>query len=170
MNIFAVSPDPAKCARALDDKRLNKMMLETTQLLCTAINTDAGEQVTPYKNCQPHNPITKWVINRVDMQSWLYALGVAYSVEINHRFGSLHSSAEVLLSLPDIAPGLNMEKLPEFEEYEFYNGARHKKLGIDFTHLPTFKAYKAYLNARWPGDKRKPVWTKRGRPSWCTLP
>ena len=33
MNIFVIDPDTAKCAQALDDLRLNKMIIETAQLL-----------------------------------------------------------------------------------------------------------------------------------------
>lgn len=164
MNIFVVSRDWNACARALDDKRLNKMILETTQILCTAINLDAGSQVTPYKNCHVHHPITKWAED-IYHQRWLYQLGIAYGEEIIHRHGRKHSCHLMLEGLTFKWPYLIM--VPRMlEEDEFYNGARHKGLGLDFTHLPVRKAYRAYLSARWPDDKRKPVWTKRGAPSW----
>lgn len=37
MNIFAFDPDPWACALWLDDVRKNKMILETAQLLSSAV-------------------------------------------------------------------------------------------------------------------------------------
>lgn len=170
MNIFAVSKHPRKCARALDDKRLNKMILETTQILCTVINLDAGKQVTPYKNCHVSHPITKWAIENRSRGAWywLYELGIAYGHEITYRFGRKHACQLILEGLTLNHPFLL--DIPEFMyDLEFHNGARHRGLGLDFTHLPVHRAYRAYLNARWPGDKRKPIWTRRRPPSWCEL-
>lgn len=165
MNIFTVSRDWATCAKALDDKRLNKMILETTQIICTVINLDAGAHVAPYKSCHVNHPITKWVQKDAYHRRWLYQLGRAYGEEIIYRHGRKHSCHLIL-------EGLTF-KWPEFaytprrlEEHEFYNGARHKGLGLDFSHLPVRRAYREYLSVRWPNDKRKPVWTKRGAPSW----
>lgn len=43
MNIFATSTDPKKCAEALDDLRLNKMITETSQMLSVIV----GSKLTP---------------------------------------------------------------------------------------------------------------------------
>ena len=170
MNIFAVSRHPRVCARALDDKRLNKMILETAQIICTVINEQSGSQVTPYRSCHVNHPITKWAGDHQDLNPirWLYALGIAYGEEIIYRRGRKHSCHLVLEGLTFRWPYLAMFTL-KMDEDDFYNGARHRKLGLDFTHLPTFKAYKAYLNTRWPGDKRKPIWTRRSPPRWVEL-
>lgn len=170
MNIFAVSRYPQKCAEALDDKRLNKMILETAQILCTVINLDAGKQVTPYRNCHVNHPIVKWAVDnrKRGAWSWLYALGIAYGNEIQHRFGRKHACQLVIEGL-----SLNHPHLLEYNQelikkrLEFYNGASHKALGLSFKHLPWRLAYKEYLKARWKKDKRVPKWTKRGRPSWA---
>lgn len=166
MNIFAVSRHPRKCARALDDKRLNKMILETAQIMCAVFNKREGSQVTPYKTSHANHPITLWADNN-DNLSWLYELGIAYGEEIQHRFGRKHSCHLVIEGLTFRWPWL--ADAPDFvcNEVEFYNGARHKTLGLDFTHLPVHEAYRAYLKARWPGDKRKPVWTNRNKPRWA---
>ena len=165
MNIFAVSKHPRKCARALDDKRLNKMILETAQILCTVINLREDRQITPYRNSHVNHPITKWAMER-DHQIWLYHLGIAYGEEIQFRHGRKHASHLVLEGLTLNTPWL----LKPFKtDIEFFNGARNMKLGLDFTHLPVQQAYREYLNARWPGDVRDPFWTNRSRPAWCTL-
>lgn len=168
MNIFAVSRHPVKCAKALDDKRLNKMILETTQIICTVLNLDAGSQVAPYRSCHVNHPITKWARDpnhSARRLRWLYALGIAYGEEIIYRFGRKHSCHLVLEGLTFKWPFLTL--LPaELKADEFHNGARHLGLGLDFTHLPVGKAYRAYLRIRWKGDKRPPKWTRRGEPIW----
>lgn len=166
MNIFAVSRHPRKCARALDDKRLNKMILETTQIICTVINKREGSKVTPYQNSHPTNELTLWAESSDDHVRWLYDLGIAYGEEIIYRHGKKHACHLVLEGLTFRWPWI--EDAPEFMcgEIKFYNRARHLKLGLDFTHLPVHKAYREYLKARWPKDKRKPVWTRRNPPKW----
>lgn len=169
MNIFVVSRDWDTCARALDDKRLNKMILECAQMLCAILNLEADPtgktKVTPYGTSHPHHPMTKWLARDVYHQRWLWQLGMAYGREITHRFGRKHACQLVLEGLTFNWPRLSM--VPRIlEEDEFYNGARHTKLGLDFTHLPVRKAYRKYLSARWPNDKRKPVWTNREQPTW----
>jgi hypothetical protein len=165
MNIFVVSRDWDTCAQALDDKRLNEMILETAQILCTVINEREGSQVTPHRSCHQHHPITKWVEEDVYHLRWLYQLGRTYGDEIIYRHGRKHSCHLVLEGLTFKWPELAM--VPRrLEEQEFYNSAKNKSLGLDFTHLPVRRAYRTYLSVRWPEDKRKPVWTKRGPPLW----
>lgn len=50
MNIFVVDEDPAICAEYLDDKRVVKMVLETAQMLSTALG-DAGDIFDRYREC-----------------------------------------------------------------------------------------------------------------------
>lgn len=164
MNVFVVSRFPELCARALDDKRLNKMILETTQIICTVINQTEGSQVTPYKSCHVNHPITRWAETLPVALPWLYALGIAYGEEIIYRKGRKHSCHLVLEGLTFKWPWITNYRLLRGDQ--FHNGARRKDLDLDFTHLPVRKAYRLYLAARWPNDKRKPIWTKRERPHW----
>lgn len=171
MNVFAVSKSVNKCARALDDKRLNKMMLETAQILCTVINLQddptGASRSTPYQNCHVNHPITLWAAASIDHQRWLYRLGMAYGNEIIYRKGRKHSSHLVLEGLTFRNVYLTM--FPNQQPKSFHNGARRKDIGLDFTHLPVHKAYRRYLRARWPNDVRKPVWTKRHPPKWARI-
>lgn len=174
MNIFITSKHPKNCARHLDDKRLNKMILETTQIICGVFHKRGYTQPIPYKPTHINHPAIKWADDnwtkeegdlRNDRINWLYELGLAYGDEIIKRRGRKHACHLVLegltLNFGDVLNGYYT-----LEVDELFNGARHKGLGLDFTHLPTVEAYRAYLSARWPNDKRKPVWTKRGAPSW----
>lgn len=51
MNIFATSSNPRDCAQSLDDKRLVKMTLETTQILSTVMHLSG--------HAGPYRPETK---------------------------------------------------------------------------------------------------------------
>ena len=67
MNIFAIEADTdgnidwVASAKSQDNYRVVKMILESVQMLCTAINLQHEEQVTPYKNAHPKHPSTLWV-------------------------------------------------------------------------------------------------------------
>ena len=67
MNIFAIERDAdggidwIASAKSQDNYRVVKMILESTQMLCTTINELAGEQVTPYRSTHKNHPSTKWV-------------------------------------------------------------------------------------------------------------
>ncbi len=51
MNIFVSDENPEKAAKNLDDKRVIKMILESTQLLCTAVNIHNDR----YNSLQPNS-------------------------------------------------------------------------------------------------------------------
>ena len=159
-----VSRYPELCAQALDDKRVNNMMRETTQLICTVINKTHGSQVTPYQNMHDNHPVTLWAEGLPASLPWLYALGIAYGNEWIYRGYGKHACQLVLEGMTFKWPWLTNYRV--LREDQFYNCARHKGRGLDFSHLPVRKAYREYLKARWPNDKRKPVWTRRGKPSW----
>lgn len=172
MNIQHVSNSPRRCARALDDIRLTKMVLEAAQMLCTVLNLEAGEQVTPYKNSHVHNPITKWAQHPVNW-AWLWYWGNELGEEFMYRFGRRHASHLVIQGLT-----FNYSKriLPNPKPKRWHNSARHQGLGIDYSHIEdTRKAYREYLLHRWRlqsktprknGKIYPPVWTKRGPPAW----
>lgn len=164
MNIFYTHRSPRKCARSLDDVRLRKMVLETAQMLCTALNVQAGKKVTPYSNAHEHNRLTKWAMVPQNW-IWLWDLGMELGREYHYRFGKMHASFMVIQMLVEIAPAEWPRKAKHPER--FVNATRNKKLGLSYTHiLPVKKAYRKYLRRRWKLDVRPPQWTKRGPPSW----
>lgn len=174
MNIFAVDRSPLLCARALDDKRLRKMILETAQILCTVLNLTAESQVTPYKNTHINNPVILWAKTRGSRNwTWLLLLAEAYSEEYLHRFKKRHASMEIVEWLREVYDTLKDyrgEDLDPLYPTGWYNAASHGSLGISFRHLAdTHLAYRLYLNARWKTDKRSPVWTLRSPPKWAEI-
>lgn len=173
MNIQHVHNDPKKCARALDDIRLRKMVLEAAQMLCTVLNLEANKQVTAYKNTHPTNPLVKWAKRRKNW-AWLWHWGNELGNEYIYRFGKRHSSHLVIQSLSFNYEDRIINPCPTPKH--FHNAARHRGLGVDYTHIKdTRKAYRKYLRARWKlqgstprknGKIVPPVWTKRKPPRW----
>lgn len=148
MNIFATHSDPYQAANFLwdnDFKRANKMILESTQLLCTAINVLAEKQVTPYKSTHVNHPCSKWVRESYHNWAWLYTYAMILATFYYETRGRNHKCFFVL---KDIA-ALGIETLPTNPITSFVNCARNTKLGLDFTHLEVHTAYKQYLQTKW---------------------
>ena len=151
MNIFATHDDPIIAANYLDDKRANKMLLESTQLLCTAINYHAGKEIAPYKSTHVNHPCAVWVRENDSNWTWLYAYAQALAVRFSDYKKKPHKCGYVLGKLMVYAMGI----LPHGERSPFVNCAQNSKLGIDFTNIQdVHEAYKQYLDARWKTDVR----------------
>src|SRR3954467_13069680 len=173
MNIFAVSRSPLLCCRALDDKRLRKLLLETAQILCTVLNLSSGRQVTPYKNSHAGNTLTLWAKNDLRNFDWLILLGVAMGKEYEHRFQKRHASSEVIdeIELEFLVRRCENNGLDSSYPVNWVNAASNSKLNISFRHIADVHlAYRLYLNARWAQDKLYPTWTRRSPPKWAVLP
>jgi|TARA_R110000824_G_scaffold154280_3_gene326318 hypothetical protein len=107
MNIFAIEGkgnqiDWIKSAQSLDNYRVVKMILESTQMLCTAINDQHGEKVTPYKNAHLNHPSTKWVRASSANFECLVEHTLAMLDEYTERFGKIHKCAGVLETVLDL--------------------------------------------------------------------
>ena len=155
MNIFATSPNPSACAQALDDKRVVKMCLETTQLLSTALVTHLVSGENLYKPTHNHHPCTLWTAYSFSNFNWLLDHGLYLFKEYYNRFKKEHASVEVMNRCYRLR-----HFIPKLSRTPFPNCARRADLGLDFTALPVHDAYRAYLNARWKGDLRPPKWNQ----------
>ncbi len=175
MNIFVTYDDSYLCAEALDDKRVNKMLTESCQMLSTAlyiVDQERWEQLhrwdlenplpegkRVFKPTHVNHPCNLWVRETKANFWWLYR----HATALQHTWGKIHKSATCLAYVGDATL-----RLRDIDQTPFVNATRHKELGIDFTHIENVhEAYRLYLNARWPHDKRAPVWKNRNRPKWC---
>ena len=107
MNIFAIEGtnnqiDWVQSAKSLDNYRVVKMILESCQMLCTAINDQHGEKVTPYKNAHLNHPSTKWVRASSANFECLVEHTLAMLEEYTERFGKIHKCAGVLEIMLDL--------------------------------------------------------------------
>lgn len=101
MNIFYLDKNPAVCAKYHNDKHVVKMILESAQLLCTALNVTCGQQVTPYKTTHANHPCSIWV--RESFANWYYVYNLMLELEqewmlrYNHSFSKHHKSVDALV-------------------------------------------------------------------------
>ena len=158
MNLFVTDPLPGISAIDLDDRRVVKMVLETAQLLSTAVHLGMMEKKSDddngyvYRATHKHHPVTKWVVADPHHIGWTYLYFVAILNEFEIRFKKRHASKYIFyrLSPPDTS---------KCRPTEFCNCT-------PFPELPPFAAYRQTLRHKWHEDKFSPTWRVRGEPSW----
>lgn len=142
LNIFATSQCPKKSAEALDDKRVIKMALESTQLLCSALHSIG--QDAPYKKTHENHPCTIWARSSRQNAYWLFDHGIALCKEYTRRFNKEHKCHDILRSIKD-----KLSMLPDTGFTDPPNCAKRADLGIDCTNIPdVYHAYNVYLLER----------------------
>lgn len=156
LNIFATDNCYIKSAVCLDDKRLIKMILESTQLLCTAINYVGGS--SPYKSTHVNHPCSKWARESKYNFLWLLCHAFILCAEYNKRFSKTHKCEEILCQIQHLA-----SLFPDIPQTDFVNCTIYKDV------QPTTEAYKKYLNYKWRTDKRVPKWTNSNKPIWAQI-
>ena len=130
MNIFAIEQDQhgnidwTASAKAQDNYRVVKMILESCQMMCTAINLQHDEQVTPYRNVHAKHPSTLWVRESSSNFEYLVEHTLAMLEEYTERFGKTHKCAGVLEKILDVYdeslfPKQEQTKLPLCMPQEF---------------------------------------------------
>lgn len=160
MNIFAFSPDPWECALWLDDVRKNKMILETAQLLSSAVAiNDPSWAKYVYKPTHLGHPCCKWVMASKTNFSWL----LTYMKNLVEQQGK-HKSSELI---PVFSEYYKEGWFLQSERTPFPNCAANSDLGISFKHIPdVHEAYRLYINERWKRDTINLSWVKGEEPSW----
>lgn len=163
MNLFLPDPSINISVQSLDDKRVSKMILETAQLLSTAIRVlDPETELNIYKITHQNHPVSVWVRSTID--NYIYTLNYFKTIsdEYTHRFGKVHKSSLLypvffkFITSNEVVTTLNKGVTP------FANCTEFKK---DEVHT----AYKKTLEAKWMNDKREPKWSNRPRPMWGVL-
>ncbi len=152
MNIFVLDTDIKTCAKFHCDQHVVKMILESVQIMCTALNKKGI--TTPYKSTHSKHPCVLWAENSYDNFSWLAKLTLALNDEYKYRYNKTtnHRSIDVLFEI----------KKKKFESSgltEFAQAMPNKyKIPGD--------AVSAYRNF-YLGEKMKfAKWTRRNPPFW----
>lgn len=171
MNIFAFDPDPALCARWLDNKRVGKLLMEANQMLSLAVkildeDLDWIEHVGQDKICNGFayrdHPVSIWVRSSRGNFRWTVSYAHALTQEFNRRFRKNHASGQRTPYIAEFEYCLPVGDLTPFQ-----NSARHGGRGLDFSHLPVHQAYRTYAVARWKTDARPPQWPTGQMPEWA---
>ena len=152
MNIFVLSEDPGIAAIQHCDKHVVKMILESVQMLCTALNKKGF--TTPYKSTHVKHPCVLWVESSHDNFLWLKNLTLALNDEYQFRFekNSNHKSVFVLDEISNYSyESLGLTEFPQAmpEKYKIMGNA--------------VKAYRQFYLGEKMGFAR---WTKRNIPDW----
>lgn len=152
MNIFATSECAIESAKALDDKRVVKMVLESAQMLCTAINELGGS--APYKSTHKNHPSNVWVRKSRANFFWLHRHFIALCNEYTARYNKTHKCSQYIGMLESLSV-----YIPDGELTPFANCAANAEKGISYKHVEDVcLAYKLYLADRWETDARTPTW------------
>ena len=152
MNIFVLDKNIEKCARYHCDQHVVKMILESVQMLCTALNKK--EIITPYKSTHQNHPCVLWVEQSFDNFSWLRNLAFALNNEYRFRFEKEvdHKSISVLNELSNHE--YEKRGLTEFAQ------AMPEKYKVPGDAVRAYRQF--YLGEKMAFAK----WTKRSIPDW----
>lgn len=102
MNIFACDRESHQAAIWLPDKLVVKMPLETAQILCTALWNAGG--TAPYLPTHSKHPCVLWAGQTAGNWEWLVEHGLALCDEYEHRYGKVHQSRNVILTVAPLGP------------------------------------------------------------------
>lgn len=153
MNIFYIQETPREIATSLHDKHVVKMLLETGQMLCTALHLSAVFN-TPYRPTHHSHPMVRWVASGRPQFRFTCKLGFALSNEYTHRYGKVHATASVIDWCADqlsFVPNGEWRDPPQCVPDEFFRET-------------ALEAYRDYYLAEKVGFDSK--WTNREVPAW----
>lgn len=157
MNIFATYDCPVKSALALDDVRLNKMIIETAQMLSTVLRKELVFDDRLYKSAYERHPCTLWAGRTRGNFQWLCNHGLAMSIIYEVMYGKKHKSSEVISLCSSL-----VHKVPKGGLTEFADCTEFK----DRTDIPVTERYKMFMNLKWSRDTITLKWTGRKVPSF----
>jgi hypothetical protein len=158
VNIFVTSPDPRASALVLDDLRLNKMIVESCQILCTVLHLSGRGSLDLYKPAYIRHPVVLWTASDARHYTWLVHHLEALFEERVFRLGSAeHRSLRLLPLLTQYVEDLTPPEV-------FVNCTPYKD--VPSVHL----AYQMTLRDKWQQDRRSPAWSKRGPPNFFCTP
>mgnify|MGYP001259213934 CR=1 FL=1 len=150
MNIFYLDRNIKKCAEYHCDKHVVKMILEYTQLLCSALWMNGIE--APYKLTHKNHPCAKWVRNSSKNYDYLIKLLLNLHQQYFKRYNKIHKSFFYFEFLDIFRPKLKNKNFidpPQCMPKEYKN-------------KDTVLAYRNY----YLGDKMRFAKWKNKKPNW----
>lgn len=155
MNIFVLDRHVKKCAQYHCDQHVSKMILESAQIMCTALHKMGF--TTPYRPTHGKHPCILWVEESYSNFIWLVQLAFALNTEYKYRYekDNDHASIQAVREIEHLK--FSDKGLTEFaqvmpERYKYRGNA--------------VRAYRSFYRA----EKVKFVrWTKRPIPRWMNI-
>lgn len=175
MNIFATTPDPHTSAAALCDRRVNKMILESAQLLSAAIHAEPRfSKLAPHVYHMPagshwqKHPCTIWTKAHPHNAHWLLAHLQGLINEYQYRYERHHPTEQLLPYFYEVDERLTQGHTAQ--PAEFANCTSSAIAKYDFRTQPVHTAYRLALMTKWlrldPSKGLTPRWGRRGPPEW----
>lgn len=152
MNIFILDEDIEQCARYHCDQHVGKMILESAQILCTALNLKGFQ--TPYRSTHSKHPCVRWAGESYDNFLWLLDLAETLNQEFCWRYERKQDHASVA-----VLREIKQHRFPSSGLTPFVQAMPER---FKVPHDPV-AAYRAF----YCGEKaRFATWTRRSSPEW----
>lgn len=179
MNLFILDESPAAAAIAHCNKHVNKMIIETAQMLSTnhrfldgqmfyALSKN-GRRIKKwnhpkydkvlYKTCHINHPSTVWLRQSHENYIWGYELFRCLSQEYTHRYKKSHATWNLLKDLLAQLPS-NIPIKPQTK----FSIAISDDYSLAHIHDP-LEAYRQYY-AKKHLEQFDMTWTNRDQPAW----
>lgn len=154
MNIFFLDANIKLCAQSHCDKHVNKMILESAQLLSSVHHFVGTDSCALYKPTHMNHPCAVWA--RQSINHYLYLLDLMDALNEEARFRYSHRKVHLSLTKAQSWP------FPRLPDIKFVPPP--KCVHEDFKGIAdTVEAYRAYYRR----DKRDiATWTLRRPPDW----
>ena len=156
MNIFFLDETPELSAKMLCDKHVPKMLLESAQMLSTAVQRHTGEIEELYKPAYPKHPMTIWVGDNRSNFDWAFKNALWINNEYQYRFKKVHKSYRII---EDILHNDYKEKIPEgkFVKPPQCMPDEYKDKNYVTAYRNYYKGEKEYF-AKWEKGRSEPEW------------
>jgi len=152
MNIFVLDRDIVRCAQYHCDSHVSKMILESVQIMCTALH--AKGFTPPYRPTHARHPCVLWAGRSYDNFLWLGQLARALNDEYRYRYAKNRDHASIAV-------------LNEIDQYQFESlGLTEFVQAMPDEYKIKGDAVESYRRF-YRGEKHAfAKWTQRARPFW----
>lgn len=153
MNIFTPYSEQWINAKILDDKRVVKMVLETTQLLSNALHLNNQSNLAPYKLTHKNHPCSLWAAESYGNFNWLTRYAYYINSEYSYRYSKIHACNNYTSNFRIAIQYVNFKLI---QSTPLPNCTSYKNMGYDRE-----TSYKLTLIDKWKNDKRRPTWYRQ---------
>lgn len=159
MNIFVLDLDPVEAAKAHCDKHVNKMLLESCQIMSTVHH----QQNSPiadalYLPTHQNHPCVTWARSYRQNYRWLFKLATQLAEEFRIRYDKDHACEAELMLLKRYPPGMKTHISDICSKF-------YLAMPKEFHHANPIAAYRKYYHFK--QTKMDMLWLRgRSSPSW----
>jgi hypothetical protein len=163
VNIFWLDEDPKLAATYQHDKHVIKMVVETAQLLSTALRVLCGPDATSmlYRSTHRHHPCALWTASSRDNMLWLLHHGHALLDEYTYRYNKVHKTSTVMQAVTSLIDDVPVSAwtgkltsppqcMPDV----------HRTMNV----VDAYRDY--YFTCKLTPGNKSAMWTRRGTPFW----